>query len=59
MIKKLITCIRIIINILSIVQPGPPMHSAHYYTKKTIQATCINTCQDVFFTLISELSKSW
>lgn len=24
-------------------------HSAHYYTKKTIQA--INTCQDVFFTL--------
>lgn len=32
-------------------------HSAHYYTKKTIQA--INTCQDVFFTLILELSKSW
>lgn len=25
MIKKLITCIRIIINILSIVQPGPPI----------------------------------
>lgn len=46
MMKKLITCILIIINILSIVQGST--HSAHDYTK-TIQA--INTCQDVFFTL--------